>query len=256
MRTFTSRRGFTLIELLVVISIIALLIAILLPSLGKAQESARDAQCKSGQKQLVIGYAAYAVDNNGRLMGGVPANQKEAFVYRGADEQAITRGALYQYMESDIGFYQCPEDPNGNLRSYSIPGVLNGEGWKNAASEGTDMIDTIVQPSNQIVFFEESDNRGWNVGSWILPCNTKYRWIDYVGIFHLNETSDNFGYLDGHVGSRIWQDERVIQNALDAKHKGKWGFGKTFSNSPDWDWVRPRYRQLPSKGRVEFLHAR
>jgi prepilin-type N-terminal cleavage/methylation domain-containing protein len=58
-----SKRGFTLIELLVVVAIIALLIAILIPSLGKAREQARRAVCAANLKAIGSGTAIYAAEN-------------------------------------------------------------------------------------------------------------------------------------------------------------------------------------------------
>ncbi|HAI10926.1 MAG TPA: hypothetical protein DCM28_04435 [Phycisphaerales bacterium] len=55
--------GFTLIELLVVISIIALLIAILLPALGKARKSAARVACQTRLHHLMVASLAFAVDN-------------------------------------------------------------------------------------------------------------------------------------------------------------------------------------------------
>jgi prepilin-type N-terminal cleavage/methylation domain-containing protein/prepilin-type processing-associated H-X9-DG protein len=77
-----SRRfpGFTLIELLVVISIIALLVAILLPALAASRDAARSLACLSNQRQIGVAFNTYAGEFADYIPGG------NAWWYPGQDQ--------------------------------------------------------------------------------------------------------------------------------------------------------------------------
>jgi len=65
-----KRQAFTLIELLVVISIIALLMAILMPAMAKVKKQAKSVACQSSLRQWGLVLHFYTDDNNGYFMSG------------------------------------------------------------------------------------------------------------------------------------------------------------------------------------------
>jgi prepilin-type N-terminal cleavage/methylation domain-containing protein/prepilin-type processing-associated H-X9-DG protein len=61
-------KGFTLVELLVVVGLVAMLISLLLPALGKARAAAQATRCLSNLRQMGNAWQMYTSENKGRLM--------------------------------------------------------------------------------------------------------------------------------------------------------------------------------------------
>lgn len=127
-RSRTARTAaFTLVELLVAIAIIALLIGILIPSLGVARESARTTVCTSNLRQMVIGWTLYGGDYQDRAMPLAYWSLADIgtgpVVYwwgsNGTKSVDQSKGFLTPYLSSNLGqrtAYECPSQPWGSYR--------------------------------------------------------------------------------------------------------------------------------------------
>jgi len=149
-RCSSRKRAFTLVELLVVIGIIALLIAILMPTLSRAREQARQVKCASNIRQILYSISMYANDNKGKLPipgqrlyapflkdpydnhGDLPGSDYEAIVITGDFSTGHIdydwdHGALWPYVDgSALGrqqLFNCPSDDNQYLSSLDIQWV-------------------------------------------------------------------------------------------------------------------------------------
>ena len=107
-----SRRAFTLIELLVVISIISLLIAILLPAIGKAKDAALVTQSSANISNLAKAGYTYAADWSDRHFTACP----DDLGVSGFGTYANTVGCPSQQL---LGF-----DTSGGLWGYWVAGAL------------------------------------------------------------------------------------------------------------------------------------
>jgi prepilin-type N-terminal cleavage/methylation domain-containing protein/prepilin-type processing-associated H-X9-DG protein len=102
-------RGFTLIELLVVIAIIAILAAMLLPSLSAARESARGAACLNNLKQCGLLMQLYAGDHDGWVFQYAQATKNA--IMPGVCEQGWSDALYLDYSGQNSGVFICPTNP-------------------------------------------------------------------------------------------------------------------------------------------------
>jgi prepilin-type N-terminal cleavage/methylation domain-containing protein len=117
------RQGFTLIELLVVVAIIAVLLAVMLPSLGRAKQIARVLVCKSHLKNIPAACHMYLDDHDGYFLQGVNRN----FTYGGWEGKYFvgSRRPFNAYLDlpaegaavSDAKVFKCPGDNGRDVPS-------------------------------------------------------------------------------------------------------------------------------------------
>ncbi|HEX7124103.1 MAG TPA: prepilin-type N-terminal cleavage/methylation domain-containing protein [Gemmatimonadaceae bacterium] len=197
------RHGFTLIELLVVISIIALLIALLLPALKQARASAMMVQCASNMRQLAFVYDMYANDTDGWYVSN-------------ENRDTLWYNALRPYVNMKVSTLGenppkpvwptliCPSDPE---RGY--PASLSPTGWQTWAAKSMNVNrwlcwrtakemgvrrTDIPKPSSTFGFMEMDSAVYFT--KWILA---RSPWIDAVpATWHPGE-SVQLAYLDGHA---------------------------------------------------------
>ena len=110
----SSKRGFTLIELLVVITIIAILVALLLPAIQGAREAARKCQCANNLHQLGIAFQNRAIVNDENPMSVEGLTRSEAW-----------QAHLLPFLEKANKVFICPNGHNGDDRMTFAPAYVH-----------------------------------------------------------------------------------------------------------------------------------
>jgi prepilin-type N-terminal cleavage/methylation domain-containing protein/prepilin-type processing-associated H-X9-DG protein len=256
----TDRPGFTLIELLVVIAIVAVLAALLLPTLSLAKAYSQRVKCMNNENQLNLAAFLYAADNKGRMPNQCrqsPPSKANALWIQGAfcvppDNTNSSylfdpNFALYADLIKSPGTYVCPADrsmvkvggiQHPKIRSYELNAYV---GWNNVWDyrlatgykifrKQTDF--TSATPSEIFLFIDvQPDSICW----------------PYFGVEMTEDSMFNFpaschghgavlSYADGHVEWHRWTDGRTIAARSLHYHMHR----EPSAGNADLRWLRTR----------------
>lgn len=261
--------GFQLIELLVVVAIIAILAALLLPSLTGAKETARRIKCVNNLRQLTLTASVYADDHEDRLAPNGYGNAetlagKRLWVVGNThlDPPSFTNAAYLldsryatfaDYLKT-AEIYRCPSDRStveiggravAKTRSYALNGYL---GWQEPSLESSFL-------SPRYVVFTRTGEFSLGSPSALLQfidtapgniCHSAF--VVYLGqtlkglYYHLpsaqHNRSGNLSFVDGHVETHRWRDGTTSQLARE-----RWipdHLSLQYPSNPDLEWLKER----------------
>lgn len=198
-----GKKGFTLVELLVVISIIALLLAILMPSLQKAREQARTTVCKNNLKQIHLASSMYALSNNDKIKT-MDANGDFWFhqiaPYMG-DKKFETADVGAKDVKGVMSVLVCPSTkraPDVLWKQMSDPyrNGTNKLSWVYIGAEGSYGVNSYAIPfaggyENYRGDSKKSGNRYFKSGFSSIPQETPmYADCSWVNGWPINDTTD------------------------------------------------------------------
>jgi prepilin-type N-terminal cleavage/methylation domain-containing protein len=222
-------RGFTLIELLVVIAVIALLLAILLPTLRKAKELTKRTVCQANLKQIALAWNMYLDDNDGCFYYGINANRNyggwKGTVYE--SEPNVPSRPLNSYLslapiletENEAKVFYCPADRGGvpgfavrekayryNGTSYNTNTFLIGQDGCWPFNDKTKPLDEEIDkrlrggvnrsrvgnPARVLLI----GDYGW-INQWQPKPHQKQEWKE-LAEWHGRVDSHNMAFLDSH----------------------------------------------------------
>ncbi len=217
-----ARRGFTLIEILVVISIIAMLLGILMPALGKAKQYARNIIGMSNQRQTVNGVSLFASDNDDSYPPSVSYVSYNTSwnwydprtLSSWADTPTHPHRAMSEYLGgyiADASVMVCPKSPRKFKYLQQVWDA--GDAWRNP-----DVAMDVKAMRGSYCYY-------WSYVGWVSPTRlfegprrssggrsqSKLLMSCYLGYDHI-QTPDMYGSCERFCGSSV-REETAIESA-------------------------------------------
>ncbi len=238
-----SHNGFTLIELLVVISIVALLVAILLPALSGAKRAALRSVCLSNTRQIGVASMAYASDYDNKMppaidYAGYPnltTWDRSLQEYAGANVDVVPDASTPVDRGTDV--FVCPSDEveriyGGRKRSFSLVFFNLDSSGGPYSQLGSVVLDVFREPSQSYL-----------IGEWHGFENMRLRHTEsaiYWGYYILGNfstatgdygippkdgdyhgTGNHFLFVDGHA-SLVQEEDALVDVANNYKKYWNW----------------------------------
>ncbi len=260
------RTGFTLIELLVVIAIIAILAAMLLPSLARAKTKAQGVQCMNNHRQLMLAWRMYVEENRDSL----PFVKHGPYAWidgwldftSAADnwnpDLHIKTSLLWPYCGKNQAIFKCPSDksmvmagPGRTLPRVRSMSMMN---WVGGRGEGREMgwsgpgwriyrkFSDFINPgpSKTMLFLDERED-SINDGMFVVdmtgwpdqPGSTQI--VDIPASYHGG--AGGFSFVDGHSELRKWRDSRTMKPFVPGVVTP---YPNPSPNNPDVIWMQER----------------